>query len=144
MRRVSAIVIGAIVAGAVAVGGVAVPLTNHPKFCASCHTIQPSYESWLQSSHKEVECIACHVRPGVAGWLHDKAWHGTRDVAITLFGKPTESHNLQAQVDSAVCLGCHRDILRLYRMWQRTKSANAAARLAALGVMPPKGDGRLQ
>ena len=106
MRRVSAIVIGAIVAGAVAVGGVAVPLTNHPKFCASCHTIQPSYESWLQSSHKEVECIACHVRPGVAGWLHDKAWHGTRDVAITLFGKPTESHNLQAQVDSAVCLRC--------------------------------------
>ena len=37
-----------------------------------------------------------------------------------------------------------RDILRLYRQWQRTKSANVAARLAALGVMPPKGDGRLQ
>jgi len=37
-----------------------------------------------------------------------------------------------------------RDILRLYRQWQRTKSANAAARLAALGVVPPKGDGRLQ
>jgi hypothetical protein len=37
-----------------------------------------------------------------------------------------------------------RDILRLYRHWQRTRSANAAARLAALGVVPPKGDGRLQ
>jgi hypothetical protein len=37
-----------------------------------------------------------------------------------------------------------RDILRLYRQWQRTKSANAAARLAALGVVPAKGDGRLQ
>jgi hypothetical protein len=37
-----------------------------------------------------------------------------------------------------------RDILRLYRHWQRTKSANAAARLAALGVVPPRGDGRLQ
>ena len=36
-----------------------------------------------------------------------------------------------------------RDILRLYRHWQRTRSANAAARLAALGVVPPKGDGRL-
>src|SRR5262245_50036742 len=35
-----------------------------------------------------------------------------------------------------------RDILRLYRHWQRTRSANAAARLAALGVVPPKGDGR--
>src|SRR4029079_3201416 len=37
-----------------------------------------------------------------------------------------------------------RDILRLYRHWQRTKSANAAARLAALGVVPPTSDGRLQ
>jgi hypothetical protein len=37
-----------------------------------------------------------------------------------------------------------RDILRLYRQWQRTRSANAAARLAALGVVPPRGDGRLQ
>ena len=36
-----------------------------------------------------------------------------------------------------------RDILRLYRQWQRTKSANAAARLAALGVVPPKGEGQL-
>ena len=35
-----------------------------------------------------------------------------------------------------------RDILRLYRQWQRTKSANAAARLAALGVVPPKSQGR--
>jgi len=37
-----------------------------------------------------------------------------------------------------------RDILRLYRHWQRTRSSNAAARLAALGVVPPRGDGRLQ
>ena len=37
-----------------------------------------------------------------------------------------------------------RDILRLYRHWKRTRSANAAARLATLGVVPPRGDGRLQ
>lgn len=113
MRKSSVIVLGAIVAGAVALGGVAVPLTNHPKFCASCHTIRPAYERWLESSHKEVECVACHVRPGVSGWLQDKAWHGTRDVAIYLFGKPTAPHNLQAHVDSGVCLSCHRNILRV-------------------------------
>jgi hypothetical protein len=37
-----------------------------------------------------------------------------------------------------------QDVLRLYQRWQRTKSRGAAARLAALGVVPPKGDGRLQ
>ncbi len=38
----------------------------------------------------------------------------------------------------------NEDVLRLYRRWQRTKSQAAAARLAALGVVPAKGDGRLQ
>lgn len=38
----------------------------------------------------------------------------------------------------------NQDVLRLYRRWQRTKSRWAEARLAALGVVPGKGDGRPQ
>ena len=38
----------------------------------------------------------------------------------------------------------NEDVLRLYQRWQRTKSRWAAARLAALGVVPTTGDGRLQ
>jgi hypothetical protein len=40
----------------------------------------------------------------------------------------------------------NEDVLRLYQRWQRTKSHAAAARLAALGVVPAavKGDGRPQ
>src|SRR3954468_21156346 len=38
----------------------------------------------------------------------------------------------------------NEDVLRLYRRWQRTGSRWAQARLAALGVVPPKGDGPLQ
>ena len=38
----------------------------------------------------------------------------------------------------------NQDIIRLYRRWQATKGARAAARLAALGVVPGGGDGRLQ
>jgi hypothetical protein len=38
----------------------------------------------------------------------------------------------------------NQDVLRLYRRWQRTGNRWAAARLAALGVVPSKGDGRLQ
>ena len=103
----------ALVVGAVVLGGVAVPLTNHPKFCAGCHNIAPSYESWVASSHKEVTCVACHVRPTVEGWIHDKAWAGTRDVAIYLFGTPTDAHNLKASVETNICLDCHQNILRM-------------------------------
>ncbi len=94
-------------------GAAAIPLTNQPTFCASCHTIQPAYESWTRSSHKEVTCVDCHVRPGVSGFLHDKVYAGLEDVAITFFGTPTESHDLQSHVYSSVCLGCHRAILRV-------------------------------
>ena len=38
----------------------------------------------------------------------------------------------------------NQDVLKLYRRWQRTRSLSAESRLAALGVVPPKGDGRLQ
>lgn len=107
-----ATIVLALFAGALAFGGVAIPLTNHPKFCASCHNIAPSYESWVISSHKEVTCVACHVRPGIEGWLQDKAWAGTKDVAIYLFGTPTDAHNLKSHVDSNVCLSCHQHVLR--------------------------------
>lgn len=113
MKKPKAIVLVAIFLGAAALGGAAVPLTNHPQFCASCHNIRPSYDSWVKSSHKEVECVTCHVRPGVEGFIHDKAYAGLKDVAIYLFGTPTDAHNLQAAVSSEVCIGCHRAILRV-------------------------------
>lgn len=94
-------------------GAAAIPLTNQPTFCASCHTIKPSYDSWIRSSHKEVTCIDCHVRPGISGFIEDKVFAGLEDVAITFFGTPTEPHNLKSHVTSSVCLSCHRAILRV-------------------------------
>lgn len=111
IRKSKALAIGAIIAGALAVAGVGLPLTDQPKFCATCHTIRPSYDTWLTSSHKDVTCVDCHVRPGLKGFLHDKAWVGTKDVLITLFGSPTEPHNLEATVHSDVCVSCHRAVL---------------------------------
>lgn len=108
-----------VLAGALVVGGVAIPLTSHPSFCASCHTVRPSHDTWAQSTHKEVTCVACHVRPGVKGWIHDKAWAGTKDLVITLFGTPTDPHNLEAAVSSEVCLSCHRHVLRTSEVAQR-------------------------
>ena len=38
----------------------------------------------------------------------------------------------------------NQDVVRLYQRWQRTKSRWDAARLASLGVIPVRGDGRPQ
>lgn len=107
------------VVGGLALLGITIPLTNQPEFCAGCHTIAPAYESWAKSSHKEVTCVACHVRPGVEGWLHDKVLAGAKDTAIQLFGTPTDAHNLKASVHSDVCLSCHRHILRVSEIASR-------------------------
>ena len=104
-----AALVGVIVLG----GAVTIPLTNQPTFCASCHTIQPAYDSWATSSHKDVTCVDCHVRPGIRGFLEDKVLAGLEDVAITMFGSPTEPHDLQATVYSSVCISCHRAVLRV-------------------------------
>ena len=109
----TAVLLLGLVAGALALGAAAVPLTNHPRFCATCHNIRPSYDSWLSSTHKTVTCVDCHVRPGVQGFLHDKVRAGLKDVAIYFFGTPTDAHNLQATVASSVCQGCHQAILRV-------------------------------
>jgi cytochrome c nitrite reductase small subunit len=87
-----------LVIGAMALVGTAIPLTDHPTFCAGCHTIAPAYG---------------HVRPGVQGWLSDKVLAGVRDATIYIFGTPTDAHNLKAKVASEVCLSCHRHILRV-------------------------------
>src|SRR5919201_146962 len=117
------LVIAAVIVGALALSGAAVPLTNHPKFCASCHNIRPSYESWLASTHKSVTCVDCHVRPGLKGFLHDKVRAGLKDVAIYVFGTPTPAHDLKGPVATEVCLGVQRFMLRVPR--------------SATGVPPP-------
>lgn len=105
--------IAAIVAVMAVGGAVAIPLTNQPEFCASCHTLKPSYDSWVKSSHRDVTCVDCHVRPGLRGLIEDKIFAGIEDVVITFFGTPTEPHDLESHVHSFVCISCHRAVLRV-------------------------------
>ena len=56
--------------------------------------------------------MTCHVRPGIEGWIHDKAWAGSRTWRSICSAQPTDAHNLKSKVDSGVCLSCHQHILR--------------------------------
>jgi hypothetical protein len=57
----------------VGVFGVAVvEATGQPRFCNSCHIMNPYYDSWTKSSHAEVNCLNCHLRPGFTGYVRGK------------------------------------------------------------------------
>ena len=119
--KIAVIVITLAVLGVVA-AAVAIPLKNDPRFCASCHTIKPSYESWAVSTHKEVTCVACHVRPTFEGFMEDKVIKGMHDVWVTFVGTPKRPEDLKATVHSEVCLSCHRNMLRISELATRDLS----------------------
>lgn len=33
---------------------------NNPKFCVSCHLMQPAFTAWQESEHKGINCHDCH------------------------------------------------------------------------------------
>ena len=33
---------------------------NNPKFCVGCHLMQPAFDAWTTSEHKEINCHDCH------------------------------------------------------------------------------------
>lgn len=118
LPKIAVIVITLAILGVVA-AAIAIPLTNQPKFCASCHVIKPSYDTWVRSTHRDVTCVACHVRPTFEGFIQDKVIKGTHDVWVTVFGPPQNWEDLKATVHSEVCLSCHSNMLRISELAER-------------------------
>ena len=81
--------------------------TSRPKFCTTCHYMQPFYQSWASSTHKDVPCAKCHYAPGFKSVIETKTVGLVHLVTyVTEFykrSKPT------AEVTDASCLrsGCH-------------------------------------
>jgi nitrate/TMAO reductase-like tetraheme cytochrome c subunit len=47
-------------------------ITSKPGFCGSCHIMRPYIEAWEHSTHKDVDCMMCHAREGIGGYLETK------------------------------------------------------------------------
>ncbi len=80
--------------------------TKSPKFCGICHNMDTYIESWAHSSHKNVNCIECHFKPGFLNELRGK-WEAQVHVVLQITGKaPPRSHT---EIPDASCMreGCH-------------------------------------
>ena len=89
--------------------------TSRPEFCNSCHIMEPYYQSWQASSHKDVTCIECHFPPGLGGKLRGKL---LGLVQLAKYVTQTAGPRPTAEIPDASCLrsGCHETRLLVGRV----------------------------
>ena len=52
-----------VLVGLILLGGAA-KYSESPRFCNSCHIMEPYYKAWETSAHDFVPCVDCHYPPG--------------------------------------------------------------------------------
>jgi nitrate/TMAO reductase-like tetraheme cytochrome c subunit len=80
--------------------------SNSPSFCRNCHIMEPYYQDWVNSSHRDVSCVTCHFEPGIMGTLKGKFKATSKPVKFITGTYGSKPH---ANVSDASCLrsGCH-------------------------------------
>ncbi len=84
--------------------------TETADFCGRCHTMAPELQAYEAGPHKSVDCAACHVEPGIIGWLKAKI-NGTKQLIDVVLGTyptpipPPDHADMPSTVDS--CESCH-------------------------------------
>lgn len=79
--------------------------SSEPRFCNRCHVIGDYYQSWTQSTHKKVSCLACHQEPGLLGFV-GKRIEALQNLELFVVGGYPET--LDASVANEVCARCHK------------------------------------
>jgi nitrate/TMAO reductase-like tetraheme cytochrome c subunit len=82
-----------------------VAMTSTPSFCANCHVMQEPKDLWEDSTHGNVNCIACHVEPGFLKQLEHKVL-SYKEIYTQLF-KGAEMAADVKRPTNASCLQCH-------------------------------------
>lgn len=85
---------------------VAVELTSRPAFCNTCHEMTPYYEAWTAGAHATVDCVDCHVDPGVVAQVSHK-FVALKEVYLHLTTDPR--FPVGAEVPDRRCVACHDD-----------------------------------
>lgn len=101
-----------------------------PEFCRSCHIMEPYYQAWHTSTHRDVSCVECHFEPGLLNTLKGKFKASSQVVKYLTNTYGSKPH---AEVRDASCLrdGCHeRRLLEGAVKWKvpRQRGGNVTIR----------------
>ncbi|WP_066065453.1 cytochrome c3 family protein [Neobacillus soli] len=87
-------------------GAFGLEATSGSKFCSSCHEMKPEYYTWKASTHSEVDCVNCHIEPGVKQIAKDKAEGMIKDLRNE---KVTTAAiiRMTKEIPNSACEKCH-------------------------------------
>ncbi len=90
-------------------------LSNNPNACTNCHVMQDHFDTWVNSSHRNVAtCNDCHLSHDPIGTWVTKADNGFfHSLAFTTgnFPDPIQIKPRNRSVTQAACLHCHGDFV---------------------------------
>ena len=90
-------------------------LSNDPAACANCHVMQGHYDSWTNSSHKNVAtCNDCHLSHHPIGkWIvkGDNGFFHSLAFTTGVFHEPIQIKPRNRRVTQNACLHCHGDFV---------------------------------
>jgi nitrate/TMAO reductase-like tetraheme cytochrome c subunit len=82
-------------------------MTNSPTFCSSCHEMQPEYTTYTASSHSQISCVQCHIKPGFVNMITHKI-RSLKEVYYHVTGVPNQIvQTTEEEVSNKNCLQCH-------------------------------------
>jgi nitrate/TMAO reductase-like tetraheme cytochrome c subunit len=98
------------VAGLILLGGAsyaAAKSTEGNRFCGTaCHEMLPYFHTWEASKHAKVDCVRCHIPPGVWNLAKTK-FFALREVYVHFMGAGNKPIAVTRQIPNAVCAECH-------------------------------------
>jgi len=95
-----------VVAATVFASGMIV-VSEQPGFCNSCHIMNRYYDSWKTSAHSEVNCLDCHLRPGLMGHVKGKI-NGFAQAVSCIVGRVGTKPNAAVLDVSCLRSECHQ------------------------------------
>lgn len=97
--------------------GSTVTISETNTSCGSCHSDQKL--SWEKSTHVSINCIDCHIEPGIEGAIKAQI-QGVKDLYVSITrGNDLTPHDDPLPISSENCRGCHAGILYYNEMaWE--------------------------
>jgi nitrate/TMAO reductase-like tetraheme cytochrome c subunit len=90
---------------------ISVEITSQSAFCNSCHIMNSYYASWQHGDHQHVDCIKCHIPPGVGNYAKAKI-NGLGQVVDDLLSRTSGKPSAEIADGTCARSGCH-DLTRL-------------------------------